>query len=359
MRARPTKVTASYAHAEVLEIVSPGAARRPPACSAFLAGCGGCQWLHVSDQAQRAAKQAMVAGALRRFTGLELRPILAPAPTLGWRRRARLHVRAGVLGYFAARSHQVLAVRECPQLVPRLAEVVRLLAEAKVPDGELTMALAESGAVALAHDAPVWPGAERLLGKAGIVGVATAGGSVGEPVLELEPGLWGRADAFAQASAEANRAIVSEVISALGPGDGRAVLELYAGAGNLTRALVAANWRVTASDVVAPARRLAVDEYLVADSAACLAELARRGAHFSAMVLDPPRAGASGLAPALAAVGAARIVYVSCDVATLARDAAALVDRGYRALWAQPIDAMPQTFHVETVLVLGRSAGAR
>jgi 23S rRNA (uracil1939-C5)-methyltransferase len=73
-------------------------------------------------------------------------------------------------------------------------------------------------------------------------------------------------------------------------------------------------------------------------------------------LLDPPRAGAREILDAMAALGAAQIVYVSCDPATLARDVERLVALGYRALWAQPIDAMPQTAHIETVVALTRGS---
>jgi 23S rRNA (uracil1939-C5)-methyltransferase len=73
------------------------------------------------------------------------------------------------------------------------------------------------------------------------------------------------------------------------------------------------------------------------------------------IVMDPPREGVRGLIDALAALGAPRVVYVSCDPATLARDVDALVGHGYRPLVAQPIDLMPQTAHVEVVLTLERT----
>ncbi|MBK7538601.1 MAG: TRAM domain-containing protein [Myxococcales bacterium] len=122
--------TASFARAELLAVLRPGPARRPSPCAAFDAGCGGCQWLHVTDEAQRDAKHALVAGALRKLPELQLAPILAAAPPLGWRRRARFHVRAGQLGLYAARSHHVLPIERCQQLDDRLAALLPHLAAA-------------------------------------------------------------------------------------------------------------------------------------------------------------------------------------------------------------------------------------
>lgn len=353
--ARVSAATSSYARAELRQVLAPGPARREPTCSAFVAGCGGCQWLHVDEVAQRAAKQALVARALRRLGGLELRPILAPAPPQRWRRRARLHVRGGVLGLYAHGSHALVPLTSCPQLDPRLERVLPLVAAARPPDGELALAVSARGEVALAHQAASWPEAPTLLGCAGIVGVTTAGEQLGAPLLELEDGLWLGAEAFAQASAQANAALTSLVVEPLGPGRGRSLLELHAGAGNFTRGLVAAGWQVTACDTVAPARPVPGAERWVCDAVEAVARMRAQPQAPAAIVLDPPRAGARELMPALAALGAAHVVYVSCDPATLARDVEVLAARGYRPLWAQPVDAMPQTSHVETVLALARS----
>ena len=88
--------------------------------------------------------------------------------------------------------------------------------------------------------------------------------------------------------------------------------------------------------------------------AAAVASLARRKEHFSKIVLDPPRAGAKGIDCGLAALCADKILYVSCNPTTLARDLAALTRRGYKLGALQPIDLFPQTFHLETVAVLER-----
>jgi 23S rRNA (uracil1939-C5)-methyltransferase len=87
-----------------------------------------------------------------------------------------------------------------------------------------------------------------------------------------------------------------------------------------------------------------------------VAELKRRREQFSQIVLDPPRAGAKGIEGDLMAFGAAKIIYVSCNPTTLARDLAALGKLGYKLGIVQPIDLFPQTFHVETVAVLERQA---
>ncbi len=366
VRVEIVQETSSFARGELREILVASPQRRAPVCPRFVAGCGGCQWLHVDEAAQRAAKQAQVTAALRRLVasdGVVIRPIAANVPALGWRRRARLHVRAGKLGLYATKSQALIELDACPQLDPRLERALPAIAAAAPPDGELALAVGLGDRVALAHPG-AWPAAATLIGQVNIVGVAAGGASFGEPVLELEPGLFGRADAFAQASAEGNAAILAAALDALGPasalGDhaggarGATVLELYAGAGNLTRAIRGAGFRVIATDVVAPAQPPEGVEWIVADAAAAVRQLAPRGGELGAVVLDPPRTGAREIVEAVAALGARRLVYVSCDVATLARDAQALSALGYRAAWAQPIDTMPQITHLEVVMQLAR-----
>ena len=145
---------------------------------------------------------------------------------------------------------------------------------------------------------------------------------------------------FAQASADGNRALVARAAAALGPGPGR-LLELYAGHGNLTRAVRAAGWDVVATDVV---------------TGTAATDALELPGPFDAIALDPPRTGAADAIDGILRHAPRAIVYVSCDAATLARDAARLVAAGYVAADAWPIDLMPQTAHVEVVLRLVKSS---
>ncbi|HET9626587.1 MAG TPA: hypothetical protein VFP84_34730, partial [Kofleriaceae bacterium] len=295
------------------------------------------------------AKHAIVAGALRKLAGLHVHPIAAPARPLGWRRRARFHVARGRAGLYALGSHRVLPIDHCPQLEPALDAAYAAVAAATPPDGELALSLAHDGAITVATE-HAWKGAPRVVGRAGIVGVIAGGVVHGEAIREIEPGVWGGPDAFAQASHAGNAALIAQARAALGPGPGR-LLELYAGAGNLTRGFVADGWAVTPSDVVAPARP--PENFVVGAARDVLAR--HGGAGWDAIALDPPRTGAADAIDGVLAAAPRAIVYVSCDVATLARDAARLTQGGaYRAREAWPLDVMPQTAHVEVVMRLDR-----
>lgn len=349
-RVRATLVTekASFARAELLDVLVPSPSRVAPMCPAFEAGCGGCQWLSVSRPAQLEAKQALVASALRGLDGLIVEPIADPAPALGWRRRARLHSRSGRLGLYAGRTRQVVPLSRCPQLDLALDAALQFLATKSLPDGEVALVSNARGEVAVGIERD-WAPAGALVGHAGIVGAcAGAAARFGQPLLEIEPGLWAGPWDFAQASAAGNAALVDRVRAAVGSGPG-VVLELYAGNGNFTRAFVADGWTVHPSDLVAPARAIAnftvgPVEQVLASAGSC-----------DALVLDPPREGAAAAVAGIVRLAPQTIVYISCDPATLARDASRLVAGGYRADRAWPIDLMPQTAHVEVVLRLVRS----
>jgi 23S rRNA (uracil1939-C5)-methyltransferase len=346
VRARIVHRTSSFARAEITELVAPGPARVEPPCPHFARRCGGCQWQHVARTEQLAAKQALVTGALRKLAGLRVHPIGDPGPALGWRRRARFHVDRGRAGLYELGGHRVIAIDRCPQLEPALADAYAVVAAATPPDGELALVIAHDGRVAIATER-AWRGAARLVGRAGIAGVLAADQPHGEVVLEIEPGLWGGPWDFAQASRAGNAALVAQARAALGPGPGR-LLELHAGAGNFTRGFAADGWSVIPSDTVAPARP--PPGFHAAPAHEALAQLA---GPWDAIALDPPRTGAAEAIDGILRAAPRTIVYVSCDVATLARDAARLV--GYRATDAWPLDVMPQTAHIEVVMRLERA----
>lgn len=353
VQARLVHQTKSFARAELVSVVTPSPARVEPPCPHFRAGCGGCQWQQVAMPAQLAAKQAIVEGALRKLSGLVLHPIASPVPALGWRRRARFHVSGGKTGLYERGSQRVLPIERagdvrCPQLEPALDAALDAVAQATPPDGELALLLAHDGRIVVGVER-AWRGAARLVGRAGIVGVVAGAEVHGEPLVEVEPGLFSGARDFAQASAAGNAALIARTREAIGRGPGT-LLELHAGAGNLTRALLANGWDVIASDLAAPAKGPATRFEVGAAGDV----LARIPGPVDAIVLDPPRTGAPDAIAGVLRLAPPRLVYVSCDPATLARDAGQLVAGGYRATDAWPIDMMPQTSHVEVVLRLVR-----
>jgi 23S rRNA (uracil1939-C5)-methyltransferase len=147
------------------------------------------------------------------------------------------------------------------------------------------------------------------------------------------------------------------------------VLELFCGSGNFTGPLAARAAALAAVEAQGPALELARGDlagtgtrFYAGDALQLALALARErlpgGAGFSRLLLDPPREGARGIGPALTALGVSRVVYVSCDPATLARDLRACVEAGFGLEAVQPVDLFPQTHHVETVALLTAPRGA-
>ncbi len=347
VEARIDAVHRRHARGEVVRVIEPGASRVAPRCPAF-GVCGGCAWQHVDYAAQCEAKRAIVEDALRRVGHLEPpAPVaLRPSPSAyAYRARARVAVAGGEVGYRRRRSHALCAVRRCPVLLPSLeAELAALADAAPAADGEWEIAAGARG---------------RRRHPVGAAGDAIEWRVDGEP-LRVSAGV------FFQANPELHGALLDAVAAAAGRG-ARAV-ELHAGAGFLTLRLAAAFERVTAVESdpaaaadlrhnLARAGRDAV-EVVHARAERWLEAPPADAAAPDALVLDPPRSGlAPGAAERIAALGPARIAYLSCDPATLARDLAALVASGYALAGVEAFDLFPQTPHVEVLARLLRARG--
>lgn len=391
--------------ARLLRVIEPGPARTAPACP-HAARCGGCQLQHLAIEAQRAAKERAFYDALERIGGIprasiaDARPLLASPAPLRYRARCRLAVRGGSVGYLRRGSHELEPISTCHLLEPALERlalaVVAALRARPLPHLraiELCVGADGAGAAALEPDADAparWAeAAPRIFrdveGLRGVIALAPPGRGpkgrrpapagtrpppaiFGDPVVEraapLAPGvrLLHRPDAFAQANAAANEALVRAAVEGLDLVSGAEVLELYAGAGNFTFALAARGAKVTAVEregaSLALARRAAEAagiesvRFVAADAALAARDFAQAGRRFDAVLLDPPRAGAKGIAAAIAALRPARVAWVSCEPAAMARDLSDLVRAGHRVVRTVPVDMFPQTFHVEAVALL-------
>jgi 23S rRNA (uracil1939-C5)-methyltransferase len=381
IRARVRQRARGYLRADVVDVVRPGPARATPPCPAF-GRCGGCQWQHVTLAEQRRAKQAVVAEQLGRIAGLrdvEVRPTLAAADGLAYRSRITLVAEGRRLGYHRAGSHVLEEVGACPIAAPvveaHLDVARRWAAALRTAPERVTIAEAPGGVVLTAALAapPVPPdvdATESLLAaepsvRGAVLRRGTARTAVGDPTvrIELEPGLAleAPADAFTQVNAAANQLLVRTVLELGGFAAGARVLDLYCGIGNFALPLARRGVRALGIErdagAVAAARanaaRLGFDARFVAgDVARVLARDDVANDEPDGVVLDPPRAGAADALPALVARRPPRLVYVSCDPATLARDLRVLAGHHYALRVVQPIDVFPQTFHVETVALV-------
>lgn len=358
-----------YWRATLEEVLEPGPGRQDPGCAHSLI-CGGCQWHHVRYDHQLQAKGGLLARAFRqaRVDAPAASLLSAPAP-LGYRCRARLHFRrlpdgTLLLGFLGRRSHRVVDLRACPVLLEGLSSLLSELRPLFPPaptGGELGLLGNERGDRALALPGAQDPRAAIVLGE-GLTPAACQ--EIDQQPPGTGPPFWTTPEAFFQANPAVNR-LLCDLVSkwaADAPRDrAHPWVELYAGSGNLTRGLARLG-PVIAVESQAPAvalarRNLGAAEvqWVTGDARTALQELVARGLTPALVVLDPPRTGARELLDDLIRLGPTRVLYVSCDPMTLARDVAQLTGAGYRLWRLCALDTMPQTHHFETVAELRRA----
>jgi 23S rRNA (uracil1939-C5)-methyltransferase len=351
--------------------ISPGPGHREPPCRHF-PQCGGCQLQHLTDEAYAEYCASRVAGALAQ-QGIEaaLRPAhLSPPRT---RRRATLRaIKAGgrvMLGFNEAGSNRVVDLAECHVLHPTLFELIAplrsLLARALPPKrvGEIQLSMATQGPdVGLAGVEIVGLEAVEALAafceQMGLARLSVDQGYGAETQYEPVPATIALGGvevpfppgSFLQATEDGEAALVEAVRETVG--DAARIADLFAGLGTFALSL---KGQVTAAEA-------ARDAVLALRSAAGRAgrsistehrDLYRRPfdtselALFDAVVLDPPRSGATEQVKQLAVSSVPRVAYVSCNPATFARDAALLVAGGYSLDWIQPVGQFRWSTHVE------------
>lgn len=386
VEARIVESKPRYAVAEALRVIEPSPLRQIPPCP-FAGECGGCPWQHIRYDAQLQAKVQNVEDALKRIgrlEGFELKPIIPSPREYRYRRRIRLQCdEAGKFGYFRPASHEVIEIDDCLIADERLTaliaplrrwvhELSTVMAYVEIVTGEepdQIVAVGKSRGEFFARDASA---CDRLLDSGPVSGLVLDGPNWrktwGRTAISLfvEDGvrLNVDADVFTQVNPEGNRKILAELLAAAEFESQDRVLELYCGAGNFTLPIAKRVAEIVAVEGSRSALRngrlnaqrhaLENIRWLCAAVPTALPRLKQRREKFTKLILDPPRAGAKGLAPGLAAFGAEKILYVSCDPATLARDLGALEKQGYRLRRVQPIDLFPHSFHVETLALLAR-----
>jgi 23S rRNA (uracil1939-C5)-methyltransferase len=372
----------NYAVGELVSLIHPSPDRQTPPCP-YVGVCGGCPWQMVRYEAQLAAKTKSVEDALRRIgkiEGFELLPILPSPHEYRYRRRIRLHRdHEGRLGFHRAFSHQLIEVESCLIATPnadlRLRDAREWAVGLKSRIVEVEIVESDAGAqvalvgkvdgdMASQDDAD---NARFLQSHKEIQGLVLFGRGwrrawgEGKVSVDCGGGVTMKADAeiFIQVNREGNRRLVREVVEWGEFGSGDRVLELYSGAGNFTlpiarrvKQVVAVEGNVRAIDngrINGQARGLENIRWVRSHVPAAAGRLREKGEKFPKIILNPPRSGAKGLEDDLASLGAEKILYVSCNPATLARDLSALAAKGYRAKRIRPVDLFPHTFHVETL----------
>lgn len=373
--------------AELVEVLTPSPERRASACPAS-DRCGGCDWLELSEGAQQFAKQERTLASLAQAglvpPAFDVLPLKVAPVHLAYRRRAVLHFGQGKLGYHGKRSHDPVAIDACAALLPALSPLPAQLSPLLKPlsqECEAVHLLAEKEAVSFAvflkgkvsaRAVDACERAVRTLKLEGAVLVPQEGSPrvLGKPVLRVENALcpevplYLRPDAFSQAHAAGNEGLVSAALNLLQPSIGARALELYSGNGNFTFALAQKVTSVVAVESSPVSMELArrsaregkVDSvrWIQGDAAQVCQSLLKEKAFFDFLLVDPPRSGAPGLASWAQGLHVQRVVYVACDVDSLARDAAQLLRAGFAPKALQVVEMFPQTRHIEAVMSFER-----
>jgi 23S rRNA (uracil1939-C5)-methyltransferase len=367
--AQVTEVHAHWCRARLIEVLEPSADRVTPRCRHF-GGCGGCHYQHLRPPAQPVIKQGILRTQLERLGGFR-DPAVSPteASPLAWSYRNHVQFSQtadGRLGFQAAHSHQILPVEECHLPEPAIGAVWPVLQIDPIPGlGRVALRCAGEETQIIFH-AEVDPAVELELDlRASAVWLGPGGAHVlaGDPALIFS--VRGRmfrvhAGSFFQVNTALTSSLVDLVLDGLQICPGQTVFDLYAGVG-LFGAFVAEQGAQVLAVEQSPsacddlAFNLDGFDGVSLYQAGVEQALAALPAHPDAAIVDPPRAGLGReVTTALSAHAPARLVYVSCDPSTLARDGRMLADAGYQLERVTPVDLFPQTFHIESVSVWTR-----
>ena len=376
--------------ARATSIVEASAGRREPRCPHF-GICGGCATQHADERTQMAAKQRWLEDNLERIGKVRPETLLpiAYGPEWGYRHRARLSVRhvpskGAMVGFRERRSTHVADMREChvlPERISKLIPELRTLVEKlsvreRLP--QIEIAVGDNAAVLVfRHLLPLTAEDETHLkqfadARAVHVWLQPGGPDSAHPFHPAQSELYYelpefgvrldfRPTEFTQVNFAMNRVLVSRAVRLLDPQPGERVADLFCGLGNFSLPLAAKGALVVgfegSAGLVERARANAAANGLVAQFEVMnlFSSSILSFGPFDKLLIDPPREGAVEIAKALPDSWPRRIVYVSCDPATLARDAGVLVHaRGFRLAAAGVVNMFPHTAHVESVAVFDK-----
>ena len=411
IRFQAKQVKKSYGIGELTKVLEPSPERVKPVCPVYKQ-CGGCQLQHLSYEGQLTVKRQQVIDALERlghFKGIKVENTLGDDDPWHYRNKMQVPVASGKkgsldIGCFAQATHRVINVEECfiqKKANNAIAAVVRAwMKEYKIPAleedarrgivrhvmGRVGVATGEVMAVLITNSPMVphikdlgkmlreaIPGFKTLVQNVNtrhtnvIMGeksrIVTGPGfiqdSIGTLTFNISP------ESFFQVNSEQAAKLYGEALKAANLTSKETVVDVYCGTGTITLFLAQKAARAIGIEIVPSAikdarinarnNKIANAQFVLGDAAVELPKLAQEGIKADVIVLDPPRAGCDQrVINAIAAVKPKKVVYVSCNPASLARDAELLCKKGYKINKVQPVDLFPQTHHVETVVLMSR-----
>ena len=411
IRFQAKQVKKSYGIGELTNVLEPSPERVKPVCPVYKQ-CGGCQLQHLSYEGQLTVKRQQVIDALERlghFKGIKVENTLGDDDPWHYRNKMQVPVASGKkgsldIGCFAQATHRVINVEECfiqKKANNAIAAVVRAwMKEYKIPAleedarrgivrhvmGRVGVATGEVMAVLITNSPMVphikdlgkmlreaIPGFKTLVQNVNtrhtnvIMGeksrIVTGPGfiqdSIGTLTFNISP------ESFFQVNSEQAAKLYGEALKAANLTSKETVVDVYCGTGTITLFLAQKAARAIGIEIVPSAikdarinarnNKIANAQFVLGDAAVELPKLAQEGIKADVIVLDPPRAGCDQrVINAIAAVKPKKVVYVSCNPASLARDAELLCKKGYKINKVQPVDLFPQTHHVESVVLMSR-----
>lgn len=386
------KKKSGYIEGEPVKIHAPSAARIEPLCPHYLE-CGGCDLQHGDYAEQLRIKKAVVEEAMQRagvpLPDAGMRDTVPSPAQWGYRHRLRLKINlSGQLGFFKKKSNDFVPVSSCPVATgginSALAELVEtgalhelpgICKEAELlqsPDGgQITLVLPLKGkqkipAVtirAVADCAQV----DHIgcASRKGFRYISTEAEPLSQNISLTESRhnctLSWSGGCFSQVNPDQNEQLIQHVCALAGELQGKTVLDLYCGMGNFSIPSGLSGGTVTGiennRESVEWAKRNAeaagiTARFFAADVHDSLRQLVDERQRADLILLDPPRIGIGKAAALLPELQPQKIIYISCDPATLARDLRSLCDKGYRLADLTPLDMFPQTCHIESVALL-------
>jgi 23S rRNA (uracil1939-C5)-methyltransferase len=370
----------TFSRAHLLEILTPSPERVAPTCQHF-GVCGGCHYQHLSYSAQLKWKRQIVVDQLTRIGGIETPNVLETIPSpdpLHYRNHVQfsqtLDGKIGFIKFDKSIDEPVLPIAECPIARPEIMEVFNQIDIDKLEVERIGLRVSADGEAMLIFesetgeppeveiDLPISVAAVNKNGEAfTMIGSEYLVQEIGGRPFRVSPG------SFFQVNTAQAETLVRVVIEALALTGGETVLDLYCGVGLFSAFVAPRAARVIGVESFSPAVRDAeanLDDFdnvelyesPVEDALAHLAASLSHTPTRPHILLDPPRSGCDkAVIQHLLHLTPPRLVYVSCDSATLARDARRLIGGGYRLVSAQPLDMFPQTHHIETVAIFEMS----
>ena len=383
LKVKITKDKGSYAEAIIEEILRTSPERTQAPCPVF-GECGGCQLQHLKYPSQLAAKVSILRETLERIgrlRGIEIEPIVPSLEEYSYRNRVTLSTwfQKGRyhLGFHEEGSRKRVPIEGCPIASSIINEAIfrltKCLSSINAHYPLARIHIASDGKTAHISLVPFSEKDPKKLNtlrdhikKSLEIGNVSVAGHHEEDFEFTQSGLkfYSTPSVFIQSNREINERLVETLVEWSDLKGHERVLDLYCGIGNFSLHIAKRAREVVGVDVSAKAIKLAkksaeADQIrnVIFDPTPAelfVEESLKRDDKFDLVVLDPPREGAKGILKGLVELSPEKIIYVSCDPPTLARDLKTLTEFGYKLIRIRPFDMFPQTYHIESVALLSR-----